>query len=739
MKKILYPIVFLLITFSDTYAQNWECMKTDDEYYYGKLQISQPPQNDTSMVLYETIAIDSVYSESDNTVYRNHQSIKESENYSCYITTGPSFLGNKAFSDNAGFFHFISNSNDTLHIKSNAQQGENWVFYLNSSSNLKIIAYIDTIVYDASIFLPDSVKIIKFFAQNFQGDSIQHSINNKSLRIGKNHGFISIFDFRIFPGNINKYNLVGTKNSIKGYKNFGAAEIWDMEIGDEFHFLRYVSSSSCPSATYYIRKVINKQEIDNILHLNFVEWSFHTAGVLCSGTDTMNQRFYSEVIDFEDPLVKRWNSLPGESYAAGNYAGYFNLLSSSDSLLQEKRHSSPPLIRYDSTSECFQMDIDPFDWNGYDYAIKGAGGYYFRGIYVQGYTITLDFTLNYFKKGNKKYGIPFDYGRVMGWWPFNYSRSFYWGRNQDNTFIAEEQIQFNGPTQSHISASYNTIGLSDETCWTDNKIGIFGKDILTDNRGTYRLINNNDDTIVFKAYTSLNQEWLFYKNDANNLVIKAKCKTEESGYPFWKFDSIRSYSFQAYDLNGTPIDHPVNSKEIRMSKNVGFLSTFDFYYFPDSLDLQNYTLNGYYEWQAEQGKINRNLTLPEVYGMKVGDRIDLVNTTTFEGGQTVTETIKYVIGRTGSTTSLLTLDFRVLSKIITYYDQGDSTVQYLQDTITQIIDFTNDFTAQFNKEVGNIMEVDGGYKIAHLEKSNQLYNGRLLKEINPVIFTNNDP
>ncbi|HLN53316.1 MAG TPA: T9SS type A sorting domain-containing protein, partial [Lentimicrobium sp.] len=389
--------------------------------------------------------------------------------------------------------------------------------------------------------------------------------------------------------------------------------------------------------------------------------------------------------------------------------------------------------------ECFQMDIDPFDWNGYDYAIKGAGGYYFRGIYVQGYTITLDFTLNYFKKGNKKYGIPFDYGRVMGWWPFNYSRSFYWGRNQDNTFIAEEQIQFNGPTQSHISASYNTIGLSDETCWTDNKIGIFGKDILTDNRGTYRLINNNDDTIVFKAYTSLNQEWLFYKNDANNLVIKAKCKTEESGYPFWKFDSIRSYSFQAYDLNGTPIDHPVNSKEIRMSKNVGFLSTFDFYYFPDSLDLQNYTLNGYYEWQAEQGKINRNLTLPEVYGMKVGDRIDLVNTTTFEGGQTVTETIKYVIGRTGSTTSLLTLDFRVLSKIITYYDQGDSTVQYLQDTITQIIDFTNDFTAQFNKEVGNIMEVDGGYKIAHLEKSNQLYNGRLLKEINPVIFTNNDP
>ncbi|HLO91036.1 MAG TPA: T9SS type A sorting domain-containing protein, partial [Lentimicrobium sp.] len=83
--------------------------------------------------------------------------------------------------------------------------------------------------------------------------------------------------------------------------------------------------------------------------------------------------------------------------------------------------------------------------------------------------------------------------------------------------------------------------------------------------------------------------------------------------------------------------------------------------------------------------------------------------------------------------------FRILSKITTYYDQGDSTIQYLQDTITQSIDFTNDFTNQFNKEVGDIMLVDGGYKIARLEKSSSLYNGRMLKEINPVIYTSDSP
>ncbi|HLO92090.1 MAG TPA: hypothetical protein VK172_13075, partial [Lentimicrobium sp.] len=703
MKKNLYALLFLLVTFSDAYAQNWECIKTDDEYYYGKLKISEHPENDTSMVLYETIRIDSVYSELNNTVYRNHRSIKESEYWSCYITTGPSFLGKKIISDNAGVFHFINNSNDTLHIRSNAVQGEDWIFYLKSSNNLKIIAYIDTIVYNSSIVLPDSVKIIKFFALNLQGDTIQHAVNNKSLSIGKKHGFISIFDFRLFPGDITKYNLVGTKNTNKGYKNFSAAEIWDMEIGDEFHFFRHVTSSHCPSATYYIRKVINKQVIDNILHLDFVEWAFHTAGVLCSDNDTMYQRFYSEVIDFEDPLVKRWNSIPGQSYSTDFKAGYFEIYSSPDSMLQEKRHSFPPLKRSDLTSECFEFDLDPYGWNGYDYTIKGAGGYYFRGIDSENYSSEVDFTLKYYKKGNKKYGIPFNYGSVMGWWPFNYSRSFYWGRNQDNTAVAEQQIKFNPPLQSHISASHNTIGLSDETCWANKKIGIFGKDILSDNHGTYRLINNNDDTIVFNAYTSLNQEWLFYKNDANNLVIKAKCKTEESGYPFWKFDSIRSYSFQAYDLNGTPINHPVNSKEITISKKCGFLSTFDFYYFPDSLDSKNYTLNGYSEFQAEHGSINQNLTLQEVYSIKVGDRIDLVSTTTFEGGHTVTETIKYLIAKTGSSLATLNLDFRILSKITTYYDQGDSTIQYLQDTITQSIDFTNDFTNQFNKEVGDIM------------------------------------
>jgi hypothetical protein len=169
------------------------------------------------------------------------------------------------------------------------------------------------------------------------------------------------------------------------------------------------------------------------------------------------------------------------------------------------------------------------------------------------------------------------------------------------------------------------------------------------------------------------------------------------------------------------------------------LSTFDFYYFPDSLESNNYTLNGYTEFNAIYGNITSNLSLQDAYNINVGDRIDLVNTTTFEGGQTITETIKFLIAKTGSSVATLNLDFRVLSKITTYYNQGDSIIQYLQDTITQTIDFTDDFTAQFNKEVGNIMEVDGGYKIAHLEKSNQLYNGRLLKEINPVIFTNNDP
>ncbi|HLO92093.1 MAG TPA: hypothetical protein VK172_13090, partial [Lentimicrobium sp.] len=697
MKKNLYALLFLLITFSDTYAQNWECIKTDDEYYYGKFQTQSNPDATTRMVLYETIKIDSVYTELDNLVYQNHKAVESTP--SCHYTNGPSFLGKKVYSDIQGYFHFINDSTDTLHIKSNAIKDENWVFYLKSSSNLKIIAYIDTIVYDSLFFLPDSVKVIKFYAQNLQGDSIQHTINNKSMKLTKNHGLNSIFDLLKFPETITNYNLVGTKNTNKGYKNFGAAEIWDMEIGDEFHL---VKDEGNVSYTGYIRKLIGKQKIGNVLYLNFEEWSTNFFGT--TAATILPYRVFTKTIDFENPMIMRWNSLPGESYATDYHGGYFKIYSSPDSVLQEKSHSYPELYRIDPSTDCFYQDIDLYGWTYHHYAIKGAGDDYYRGVYSVQYTEIRTFALKYFKKGDKKYGIPYDYASVMGWSPFNSFQKLYYGRNTDaNTIIAEQQLKFSTSLQSHILASFNTIGAINEACWSHNKIGIFGKDILTDKRGTYNLINNHNDTIIFKAYTPLNQEWLFYKNVAINLVIKAKCKSEELASFFGKSDSIRSYSFQAYDLNGVPVDHPVNSKEITLSHLSGFLSTFDFYYFPDSLASKNYTLNGYHEFNSDYGSITSNLPLQEVYNIKVGDRIDLVNTTTFEGGHTVTETIKYLIAKTGSSLATLNLEFRILSKITTYYDQGDSTIQYLQDTITQSIDFTNDFTNQFNKEVGDIM------------------------------------
>jgi hypothetical protein len=563
MKKNLYALLFLLVTFSDAYAQNWECIKTDDEYYYG--------ESGAMVVLSETIRIDSIYSESDNIFYRNHKAIDK--NSSCNNPNGPSFLGKKAFSDNAGNFYFINIYDDTLHIKSTARKDENWVFYLKSLSNIKIIAYIDTIVFDSSLLFPDSVKIIRFYAQTIQGDSSEHGINNKTISIGKNHGFISLFDYRIFPVYITKYSLVGTKNTNKGYRNFGAAEIWDMEIGDEFHFLESVSSS-CSNSTYYIRKVLDKRETDNVLYLDFSESAFHSSE--CSADEFYPTRHYTETINFENPLVKRWNSLPGESYVANLNAGYFTIYSSRDTLLQEKRHSFPPLLRSDTLTNCFHVDIDPSGWNGYDYAVKGAGGYYYRGNISWGYEASIDFSCKYYKKGNKTYGSPFDYGHVIGWWPFNTSRTFYWGRNPDNnTAIAEQQVQFKPLSHSHINSYFHTVGLSNETCWNKKKIGIFGKDILSE-RGNYYLLNNFSDTILFKIDAQVNQEWLIYKKEANNLVIKAKCQSQEKAVIFNKVDSIRYYSFQAYDLNGLPLDHPVNSKQITLSKNCGFLSTLTF-------------------------------------------------------------------------------------------------------------------------------------------------------------------
>lgn len=363
--------LFIILFSLDASAQNWQCIKTDGEYIYGILSSGD-----------KTIRIDSVYHSSGFTYYINPPTIRWTGE--CQNPFGFSFLGKKIFSDNDGFYHFINSNNDTLHVNSNAEVNESWIFYSNEGENIRIWASIDAITFEPFSGTTDSVKIIKFTAKDTAGLNVQHTINSRNLKLSKHYGFSKIFNFDGCPQSTSTNTLVGINPIQKGYTNFGDKEIWDIQPGEEFHII-HESESSAPwaysySGTRLIKKCIDRWgNYDSALYLKYlVSNRYNSSGYATNIFDTVYAPYFStEVIRFNDTERRSWNSAPGETYLftdySTTYATTYKTLSSSDSLYQTKEFAEPQIQRISDSCYGYQYVYEA----GYEYCVKGAGGPYY--------------------------------------------------------------------------------------------------------------------------------------------------------------------------------------------------------------------------------------------------------------------------------------------------------------------------------------------------------------------------
>lgn len=401
MKHFSLLILIANLFISEIYAQNWECVKTDGEYFYGFEYASEN-------IIHETIRIDSTYDVSGFTYFVNHKTLGPG------YCLGYSFLGRKVFTDNNGYYHFINTEHDTLYIKLNAEQNVSWIFYANLEKNLKIWAFVDTIVFDSFSGVTDSVKLIRFSAQDITGVSLNHSINSQILKLSKHYGFRKVFGFDQCPANFYSYTLVGIDPKKKGYLNFGDREIWDINTGDEFHKRKTTGYSSpyghSKIETDYIIKVIDKWgSYDTVLYLKYL--------VLSRGTeervsyyesyhfDTLYAPYiYTQVIWFNDPERQIWNTVPGEANFFKEFAMEYKIRTSVDSLYQQKYFEGPQLKKV--SDSCYEEIYG--DLVGSNYCIKGAGdNYYSLGTPFAGnsYQYANNYLL-YYKKGDRTWGTP---------------------------------------------------------------------------------------------------------------------------------------------------------------------------------------------------------------------------------------------------------------------------------------------------------------------------------------------
>lgn len=150
-----------------------------------------------------------------------------------------SIFGNEMIKKTNGVNIFFNERGDSIFINTTAELNDS--FKLVMLTDTIIQAKLVRIYQDDVLGEQDSSKTFILKATNAQQQTIPHWLNGDSIVLSKNHGLIKAFDFYSFPdyytyNNYRKpYFLVGQTNPESGMQNLDAFDIYDFEIGDEFH------------------------------------------------------------------------------------------------------------------------------------------------------------------------------------------------------------------------------------------------------------------------------------------------------------------------------------------------------------------------------------------------------------------------------------------------------------------------------------------------------------------------
>lgn len=190
MNKIL-PILLFICNFC--YAQNYQCLQSGVKHYFT---------NNNGYL--RGIRIDSVKTYADSTVYYPFHSERGSYDIAAFNPrsslnpNGGSWLGSRVMQLNGGTFVFDSYWNDSVIIKTQANVGDTWTFY-SDTSMLYYKATVTAIDTMTVLSAADSVKYILITAHDTSGTVATDPVDSFTIILSKNHGFVQVFDLYTFP------------------------------------------------------------------------------------------------------------------------------------------------------------------------------------------------------------------------------------------------------------------------------------------------------------------------------------------------------------------------------------------------------------------------------------------------------------------------------------------------------------------------------------------------------------
>lgn len=226
-------------------------------------------------------------------------------------------------------------------------------------------------------------------------------------------------------------------------------------------------------------------------------------------------------------------------------------------------------------------------------------------------------------------------------------------------------------------------------CFSPVAASWIGKSVTMEDDGLNKFINKTGDTITLKVNASLGEKWIaFALNDS--LKIEATLISHDTLTFLGITDSVKTIKFQAYDKSMNQFDLEINYMNIQISKFHGFITTMNFYFFPNfNADYQYEILEEYHLIGLSSPKVGvNNLTWFEVNDFQVGDELHVLDESSCwygdgYGSSLINKAIYKYLERTDYSDSIVYRYSRTQSTFTTFTDRSE--FKYYNDTLTRTI------------------------------------------------------
>lgn len=209
---------------------------------------------------------------------------------------------------------------------------------------------------------------------------------------------------------------------------------------------------------------------------------------------------------------------------------------------------------------------------------------------------------------------------------------------ESNNAIKIDSIAVHG--NDTVYYPYKIWNFNNYECVKKRVVDWAGQKIIKNDNKVFYFISSKNDTVKIKPYAGKNSNWHLY-NYQNGNYIEAQINDVLYQSIFNIQDSIKTIKLTKKDSSGKVISHPINGKEIKISKNHGLTHFLNLDSFPEKVHFYNI-----------QGVTNPNhgkqpyMKRKQIYNFEIGDVFHYYKSYTYvssNGSETTTTYLKKTV------------------------------------------------------------------------------------------------